>query len=181
MGLALCYGGIVQLCAGMWEFKTGNTIGALFFASYAGFWMSYAALFMKCFGFLNGYFTYAAGPKDLHDGLGLYLTAWAMFSAFNVLALHRTTLGLVGLLSFVTLAILLLAIHYFTIDSHPTISINCQEAGGVFGVLAGLLAWYCAFSALLTKKNSFILLPVFPLDPIWKAWGMLPEDRERGF
>ncbi|HEY7633889.1 MAG TPA: acetate uptake transporter, partial [Thermoleophilaceae bacterium] len=34
LGLALAYGGIAQLLAGMWEFRTGNTFGAVAFSSY---------------------------------------------------------------------------------------------------------------------------------------------------
>lgn len=37
LGLALAYGGVVQLLAGMWEFRTGNTFGAVAFSSYGGF------------------------------------------------------------------------------------------------------------------------------------------------
>src|SRR6478752_6897581 len=40
-GLAIFYGGIAQLLAGMWEFVKGNTFGALAFSSYGAFWMSY--------------------------------------------------------------------------------------------------------------------------------------------
>ena len=47
LGLALFYGGLCQLLAGMWEFRTGNTFGALAFSSYGGFWMSFAALFIN--------------------------------------------------------------------------------------------------------------------------------------
>src|SRR5919202_2506490 len=36
-GLALAYGGLAQLLAGMWEFRTGNTFGAVAFASYGAF------------------------------------------------------------------------------------------------------------------------------------------------
>ena len=42
-GLALAYGGIAQLLAGMWEFRTGNTFGATAFASYGAFWLSFWA------------------------------------------------------------------------------------------------------------------------------------------
>src|SRR5487761_1863890 len=38
LGLALAYGGIVQLLAGLWEFRTGNTFGD------GGFWISFWAL-----------------------------------------------------------------------------------------------------------------------------------------
>src|SRR6185312_10744908 len=34
LGLALAYGGLAQLLAGMWEFRTGNTFGAVAFSSY---------------------------------------------------------------------------------------------------------------------------------------------------
>src|SRR4051794_24607940 len=42
-GLALAYGGLAQLLAGMWEFKTGNTFGAVAFTSYGAFWISFWA------------------------------------------------------------------------------------------------------------------------------------------
>lgn len=39
VGLALGYGGLVQLLAGMWEFASGNTFAATAFSSYGGFWI----------------------------------------------------------------------------------------------------------------------------------------------
>jgi uncharacterized protein len=44
LGLALVYGGIVQLLAGMWEFRNGNTFGAVAFSSFGAFWISFWAL-----------------------------------------------------------------------------------------------------------------------------------------
>jgi len=38
--LALAYGGLAQLLAGMWEFRAGNTFGAVAFTSYGAFWIS---------------------------------------------------------------------------------------------------------------------------------------------
>jgi succinate-acetate transporter protein len=43
-GLALAYGGLAQLLAGMWEFKKANAFGALAFTSYGAFWLSFWAL-----------------------------------------------------------------------------------------------------------------------------------------
>src|SRR3954447_17458116 len=40
LGLALAFGGLAQLRAGMWEFKNNNTFGATAFASYGAFWIS---------------------------------------------------------------------------------------------------------------------------------------------
>src|SRR5919206_1102284 len=44
LGLALAYGGLAQLLAGMWEFRKGNTFGATAFGSYGAFWISFWAL-----------------------------------------------------------------------------------------------------------------------------------------
>jgi succinate-acetate transporter protein len=40
VGAALFYGGLVQLLAGMWEFRNTNVFGATAFSSYGGFWLS---------------------------------------------------------------------------------------------------------------------------------------------
>src|ERR671927_1192671 len=40
VGLALFYGGLVQLLAGMWEFRNRNVFGATAFSTYGGFWLS---------------------------------------------------------------------------------------------------------------------------------------------
>ena len=42
-GLALAYGGLAQLLAGMWEFKNNNSFGATAFTSYGAFWLSFWA------------------------------------------------------------------------------------------------------------------------------------------
>jgi succinate-acetate transporter protein len=49
LGLAIGYGGLVQLLAGMWEFAVGNTFGATAFSSYGGFWISFGFLYSECF------------------------------------------------------------------------------------------------------------------------------------
>ena len=43
-GLAFAYGGLAQLLAGMWQFRTGNTFGAVAFTSYGAFWLSFFPL-----------------------------------------------------------------------------------------------------------------------------------------
>src|SRR5881398_2279283 len=40
IGLALFYGGLIQLLAGMWEFRNRNVFGATAFSTYGGFWLA---------------------------------------------------------------------------------------------------------------------------------------------
>src|SRR5260370_31719003 len=39
LGYAFFYGGLVQLLAGMWEFRKKNVFGATPFSPYGGFWL----------------------------------------------------------------------------------------------------------------------------------------------
>jgi succinate-acetate transporter protein len=39
LGYALGYGGLVQLLAGMWEFRNRNVFGSTAFSTYGGFWI----------------------------------------------------------------------------------------------------------------------------------------------
>jgi succinate-acetate transporter protein len=54
VGSALFYGGLVQILAGMWEFKRGNVLPATAFSSYGGFWITTAVIFIPGFGILYG-------------------------------------------------------------------------------------------------------------------------------
>ena len=82
LGLALAYGGIVQLLAGMWEFRTGNTFGAVAFCSFGAFWISFWAL--------NVFYAKDIGGNAGH-AVGVYLWAWAIFTAYMTVAALRTS------------------------------------------------------------------------------------------
>src|ERR671927_1481133 len=44
IGPALFYGGLVQLLAGMWEFRNRNVFGATAFSTYGGFWIGLGSI-----------------------------------------------------------------------------------------------------------------------------------------
>src|ERR687887_2189438 len=59
VGLALFYGGLIQLLAGMWEFRNRNVFGATAFSTYGGVWLALGvfvtfALLLKNFAAANG-------------------------------------------------------------------------------------------------------------------------------
>src|SRR5438045_3410703 len=93
VGLALFYGGLAQLLAGMWEFRTGNTFGATAFTSYGAFWLSFAAIFLPGFGILAAFVPkggIAPDPAILHPALGLYLLGWTIFTGLMFLGTLRS-------------------------------------------------------------------------------------------
>src|SRR5579872_5555588 len=87
LGLALVYGGIVQLLAGMWEFRTGNTFGAVAFSSFGAFWISFWALQVFYAKDITG---------NVGNALGVYLWAWAIFTAYMTVAALRVSVAVLG-------------------------------------------------------------------------------------
>ena len=152
VGLALFYGGLVQLLAGMWEFRGGNTFGATAFSSYGGFWLAFGTLLLPIFG--------GKAAVDLVSGtaVGYFLFGWAIFTGIMLLAAIRTTgaTALVFALLFITF--LVLAIGAWT--GNTTIN----NIGGYIGLLTALAAWYDAMAGVLVSvSDGKIALPVLPL------------------
>jgi len=71
---ALFFGGLVQLLAGMWEFRRNNMFAATALSSYGGFWLSYGI-----------YLILAAGgviPESGTEGLQMMLSLWGILTFF---------------------------------------------------------------------------------------------------
>src|SRR5438270_1115871 len=82
LGLALAYGGIAQLIAGIWEFRTGNTFGAVAFCSFGAFWISFYILVKVGLPGLLALKGVAPAlvAKHVDAAIGLYLWTWAIFT-----------------------------------------------------------------------------------------------------
>jgi succinate-acetate transporter protein len=151
VGLALFYGGLAQLTAGMWEFKKANTFGATAFTSYAAFWISLAAFLV-----LQGHiFTIPAA--QVPNALGLFLLGWTIFTGIMLIASFRTNGALVAVfvLLFVTFALLTIG------ELGP--SKTMHQLGGWTGVLTAIAAWYTALAGVLRSTFKRQVLPVFPM------------------
>ena len=139
----------------MWEFRTGNTFGATAFSSYGGFWLSYAIMFIPGANIREAY---ANHPGVLEHSLGIYLTAWAIFTALMLIACHRSSVAMIALFFFLTITFILLAAADFYGNA------GAKVAGGAFGVITACIAWYNALAGLLTKESSYFTLPTGPLN-----------------
>ncbi len=149
LGLALAYGGIAQLLAGMWEFRTGNTFGAVAFTSYGAFWISFWALVT--------FFAPTVPAAHAGAAIGLYLIAWGIFTAYMFIASLRTTTAIAIVLFLLTITFFLLGIG----NSNGTESLI--EAGGWFGLATAAAAWYASFAAVTNSTFGRTVLPVGPL------------------
>ena len=148
-GLALAYGGLVQVLAGMWEFRTGNTFGATAFASYGAFWLSFWAFVQ--------FYEKSVPKADAGHAVGLYLIAWGIFTAYMFVASLRTTAA-------VALVFVLLAITFFVLGiGNAGDSTGLVKAGGYFGLATAIAAWYASFAEVTNATFGRTVLPVRPL------------------
>jgi uncharacterized protein len=148
-GLAFAYGGIAQLLAGMWEFRNENTFGALAFSSFGAFWLS---LFV-----FEVFFAGSIPPADLGHAAGLYLWAWAIFTAYMTIASLRTTAAVALVFALLTPTFILLAIG--ASGAHETVT----HWGGYLGIATAAAAWYASFAAVTNSTFGRTVLPVMPL------------------
>ena len=79
LGYAFAYGGLVQLLAGMWEFRNRNVFGSTAFGSYGGFWIG-LGLYFNLVGkeLLSHPATAGLFAKDV----GWILLAFAIFNTY---------------------------------------------------------------------------------------------------
>ena len=142
LGYALGYGGLVQLLAGMWEFRRGNVFASTAFGSYGGFWIG-------LFVWLR-----VAGPPPTGHDLGWILVAFAIFNTYMLLMATQVNLAVFGVFLTLELTEIVLAIGNFTS------SITISQAGGYIGVLTALVAWYTSAAGVSGGMGGRIVLPV---------------------
>jgi len=152
--LALAYGGIAQFAAGLWEFRTGNTFGAVAFCSFGMFWVSFFFIVQSVGKNV---------PTEVFSGLALYLYMWGIFTAYMFICSLRTT-------GAVAAVFLLLAITFFILGignaslagTHSAIN-GTIKLGGWVGLITALVAWYASFAAVINSTFGRVVAPVMPL------------------
>jgi uncharacterized protein len=171
VGLALFYGGLVQLLAGMWEFRNRNVFGATAFSTYGGFWLSLGIFVVlaettKLGGAL-------AGP-NLPNALAWFLIAFAIFNTYMLLWSSRVSLAV--FLVFLTLEIteIVLAIGFFY-EAHGHANNGWIHTGGWIGIITAAVAWYTSAAGVVNGMSE--TGPVVPVGaPIW---GRFPAPSRR--
>lgn len=134
-GLALAYGGVAQLLAGMWEFNKGNVFGATAFSSFGAFWIS--------FWYLTGHTDLSGIAKsDLSKSIGVYLLAWGIFTLYMTVAATQVNGAVLAVFVLLTITFFVLAMGEFAASDGWT------HLGGYFGILTALAAWYASFAGV---------------------------------
>src|SRR6266581_5546236 len=157
LGLALFYGGVVQLVAGIQEFRAGNTFGATAFCSYGGFWLALGFTLLPGSGILAA----LVSTKTLSQGVGTFLLGWTIFTGLMLIATFRISGALIAVFAFLFLTFLSLTIGWIAGVGTGTFT-TWVQIGGWLGIITALVAWYAALAGILSSLK-FINLPTMPM------------------
>jgi uncharacterized protein len=165
LGYAFAYGGLVQLLAGMWEFRNRNVFGAVAFSTYGGFWIGLGlwAVLVKIPALTaaaKAPLTLPATVAALNHDAGWILLAFFIFNTYMLILSTQVNLAVFAV--FLTLGIteIILSIGNFNAGSavNPTGTI---KFGGYVGLVTAVVAWYASF-ALVSRgmAGGKLKLPV---------------------
>ncbi len=149
--LALFYGGIAQILAGLWEFRNNrNTFGATAFTSYGAFWLTFYWLVTQVLG------KNAIPSENVSVAVGTYLLAWTVFTFYMWLGSFRINAALISVFTF-----LLLTFAALTVGAYAGAT-SLTRLGGWLGVVTAILAWYTAAAVVVNTMFRRAVLPVGP-------------------
>jgi len=148
-GVALMFGGLTQLIAGIIQLRTGNTFSGVLFAGFGAFWLSLFAIAQ--------WFLKSVPLLQVGHALGLFIYAFGIFVVVMLAASLRTN-------AVVVLALAILVFTFFFLGAgnygaHTTLI----HWGGYFGLAAAACAFYLALAELCEFSYDRAVLPVWPL------------------
>jgi succinate-acetate transporter protein len=148
VGMGIFLGGIMQIIAGIQEWKKNNTFGATAFTAYGSFWITLVAIW------LIPKTSIGADLRSDDISMGWFLMMWGIFTAFMFVGTLRLSRALQIVFGSLTILFLLLAVSDFTgIKS--------------IRIIAGIEGIFCGFSAIYTCAaqilNEVYKRPFLPL------------------
>ncbi|MGH3159007.1 MAG: acetate uptake transporter [Streptosporangiaceae bacterium] len=147
LGYAFGYGGLVQLMAGMWEFRNRNVFGATAFGSYGGFWIGLALWFKLAA-------PAATSPAAANHDLGWILLAWAIFNTYMLICSTGVNMAVFGVFITLEATEIILFAGFFANNT------SLIQAGGYLGVLTALVAWYTSAAGVMNGLRGRVVFPV---------------------
>jgi succinate-acetate transporter protein len=165
LGYAFGYGGLVQLLAGMWEFRNRNVFGAVAFSSYGGFWIGLGIWFqlvaIPAITSAKTPAALAAAFAAVNHDVGWILLAFFIFNTYMLILSTQINMAVFGVFLTLGLTEIILAIGNFNLGSAATSGL--VQLGGYVGLVTALVAWYASF-ALVSRGMAGGKLK-FPVGP----------------
>jgi succinate-acetate transporter protein len=153
IGLALFYGGLIQLLAGMWEFRNRNVFGATAFSTYGGFWMSlFIFVVLISTGVVN------LSPAAVDESLAWFLLAFFIFNTYMLLWSSMINWAVFAVFLTLEITEALLWVGLFALPG--TTALDIVKAGGWAGIVTAGVAWYTSAALIANSLAGRVIVPV---------------------
>lgn len=146
VSMGIFYGGLIQILAGMMEFKKGNTFGTTAFTSYGAFWLSLVGILMLP--------RMGLADASSESFLGAYLGVWGVFTLFMFFGTLKANRGIQVV--FGSLTILFALLCYGNMTGNTAV----LHFAGFEGIFCGASAIYLAMAEVLNEQYGRTVLPV---------------------
>ncbi len=144
LALALIFGGLAQLIAGLQEMKTGNNFGYSAFTAYGSFWIALGVIFI-----LNYFGIYKSSTTDV----GWFLLVWTFYTAIMWVGSMRINSALAITFTLLLIGFILLDLAHF---GYPQLT----KVAGYELMLCALSAWYVMAHLIYQDVFGRDVLPV---------------------
>jgi uncharacterized protein len=155
LGYAFAYGGLVQLLAGMWEFRNRNVFGATAFSTYGGFWIG-LYFYVKDVG---GGLIAAGKIAEFNHDLGWILLAFAIVNTYLLILSTQVTTAVFAVFLTLEATEIVGAIANFDAGSHATPT-GLIKVAGYIGIVTALCAWYTSAAGIAEGMGGRLKFPV---------------------
>ncbi len=150
LAMAIFFGGLAQLIAGLLEWKKGNTFGMTVFSSFGFFWIIIVTILLAPVIGIAG----AEAP----EAMAVLFFLWGIFAAYLTIGTIGT--NRVSQMTFVALT----SVLFLLAAAEALASADAKLLAGCLGVIAGALAVYSAMAQVLNEALGRELVPVFKTD-----------------
>lgn len=156
-GMAIAFGGIAQLIAGLIGLRKGNLFAGSAFIGYGSFWLAFTLMLN---GWLGGA---AAAGSPVAYGVAGFAFIWMLFTFAFLINAPKHGWGILLVFLFLFIAFILLVVKFYSLASGATTFNPDQGANWAVGgeiIFDGFLAWYVATADLTNWNYGRKVLPV---------------------
>jgi uncharacterized protein len=150
-GVALFFGGGVQIVAGLRALWRGEVFLATAFTSFGAFWLAFWGL--------SHFFTPGQGatPHAANVAISLFVTGWVVLGVLLSVAALRTDAVTAATIISTTTTLAAVAVAGVVGDARMT------NLAGWFGLVAAVCGWYVTFAGVVNHTWGRAVVPTWPL------------------
>jgi uncharacterized protein len=157
-GMAIAFGGIAQLIAGLIALRKGNMFAGSAFMGYGAFWIAFTLMLTTFTAQIP-----AVDAPALLYGVAGFAFIWMMFTFSFLINAPKHGWGIFMVFLFLFIAFILLVVKFWSLASGATTFNPDQGANWAVGgeiIFTGFIAWYVATADLTNWNYGRKVLPV---------------------